>query len=100
MGGGGESITSAAAALGSSVEAALGGEPPASGRGGDGGLVFTWEEATPEGTGSPFKISGVFDRGGGVDFPLSSVGSEERVVTPQSPDRTLDPDPQPANIRL
>ena len=81
LGGEGESITSATAALGARVEIVLGGvssDSACDSRGGAGGLVFVSEEEASVGMGSPLVSSGVFDRGGGEGFPLSSKGSKVR----------------------
>lgn len=73
LGGGGASITSATGALGAGVGLVLRGTSSASdSSGGVGGLVFVSEEVASVGMWSPFASSGVFDRGGGVGFPLSS----------------------------
>lgn len=84
LGGGGASITSATGALGASVEIVSRGVSSASdsrgGEGDEGGLVFVSEEVASVGTGSPLASSGVFDRGGGVGFPLSSKGSEKKCL--------------------
>lgn len=80
MGGGGASITSATGSLGTSVGIVLREFCSASdSRGGGGFLVSVLEEVVSVGMGSPLEGSGVFDRGGGAGFPLSSRKSEEML---------------------
>lgn len=77
--GGGASITSAIVALGASVELVLSRVFSASGN--TERLVFVSEEATSVIMGLVFARSGVFDGGGGVGFPLSSVrGAFKKTV--------------------
>lgn len=78
LGGGGASITSATRVLGASVEIVsrvL--SSAADNTGGEEGLVFVSEDVAS--VGSLLASSGVFDRGGGVGFPLSSGVKKKKI---------------------
>lgn len=79
LGGGGASITSATRALGASVEIVSRVSSAADNGGGEEGLVFVSEDVASVGMGSLLASSGVFERGGGVGFPLSSGVKKKKI---------------------